>query len=134
MTAASTRLLIGTHVFAAEAEGARRQAAGIDSLRAIRSAPPADTWSCPHGRAVHYNGTPEMTLLWWHWLALGLILVGLEMAASGGFFAISQLAQTTLRSEVGKIDLDNTFEERTNINTARATPSCCRPTSPKSAP
>lgn len=34
------------------------------------------------------------------------------------FFAISQLAQTTLRSEVGKIDLDRTFEERTNINTA----------------
>jgi regulator of protease activity HflC (stomatin/prohibitin superfamily) len=31
-------------------------------------------------------------------------------------FAISQLAQTTLRSEVGKIDLDKTFEERTNIN------------------
>ena len=31
-------------------------------------------------------------------------------------FAISQLAQTTLRSEVGKIDLDRTFEERTNIN------------------
>jgi regulator of protease activity HflC (stomatin/prohibitin superfamily) len=33
-------------------------------------------------------------------------------------FAISQLAQTTLRSEVGKIDLDKTFEERTNINTS----------------
>jgi len=33
-------------------------------------------------------------------------------------FAISQLAQTTLRSEVGKIDLDKTFEERTNINIA----------------
>jgi len=33
-------------------------------------------------------------------------------------FDISQLAQTTLRSEVGKIDLDRTFEERTNINTA----------------
>jgi regulator of protease activity HflC (stomatin/prohibitin superfamily) len=32
-------------------------------------------------------------------------------------FAISQLAQTTLRSEVGKIDLDRSFEERTNINT-----------------
>ena len=31
-------------------------------------------------------------------------------------FAISQLAQTTLRSEIGKIDLDKTFEERTNIN------------------
>jgi regulator of protease activity HflC (stomatin/prohibitin superfamily) len=33
-------------------------------------------------------------------------------------FAISQLAQTTLRSEVGKIDLDRTFEERTAINIA----------------
>ena len=32
-------------------------------------------------------------------------------------FAIIQLAQTTLRIEVGKIDLDRTFEERTNINT-----------------
>jgi len=31
-------------------------------------------------------------------------------------FAISQLAQTTLRSEVGKIDLDRTCEVRTNIN------------------
>jgi regulator of protease activity HflC (stomatin/prohibitin superfamily) len=33
-------------------------------------------------------------------------------------FAITQLAQTTLRSEVGRIDLDRTFEERTTINTA----------------
>jgi len=32
-------------------------------------------------------------------------------------FAITQLAQTTLRSEMGKIELDKTFEERTNINT-----------------
>ncbi len=32
-------------------------------------------------------------------------------------FAIIQLAQTTLRSEVGRIELDRTFEERTNINT-----------------
>jgi len=36
-------------------------------------------------------------------------------------FAISQLAQTTLRSEIGKIDLDRTFEERTNINTSVVT-------------
>lgn len=36
-------------------------------------------------------------------------------------FAISQLAQTTLRSEIGRIDLDKTFEERTNINTAVVT-------------
>jgi regulator of protease activity HflC (stomatin/prohibitin superfamily) len=31
-------------------------------------------------------------------------------------FAISQLVQTTLRSEIGKIDLDRTFEERATIN------------------
>lgn len=31
-------------------------------------------------------------------------------------FAISQLAQTTLRSEIGKIELDRTFEERGTIN------------------
>jgi regulator of protease activity HflC (stomatin/prohibitin superfamily) len=31
-------------------------------------------------------------------------------------FAISLLAQTTLRSEIGKIDLDRTFEERATIN------------------
>ena len=31
-------------------------------------------------------------------------------------FAISQLAQTTLRSEIGKIALDRTFEERAMIN------------------
>jgi regulator of protease activity HflC (stomatin/prohibitin superfamily) len=31
-------------------------------------------------------------------------------------FAIAQLAQTTLRSEIGKIDLDRTFEERSTIN------------------
>ena len=33
-------------------------------------------------------------------------------------YALMQLAQTTLRSEIGKIDLDRTFEERTNINAA----------------
>jgi len=31
-------------------------------------------------------------------------------------FACSQLAQTTLRSEIGKIDLDRTFEERVVVN------------------
>jgi len=33
-------------------------------------------------------------------------------------WALMQLAQTTLRSEMGKIDLDKTFEERTHINGA----------------
>ncbi|MGE9269346.1 MAG: SPFH domain-containing protein [Verrucomicrobiales bacterium] len=32
------------------------------------------------------------------------------------FFAATQLAQTTLRSEIGKIELDRTFEERDTIN------------------
>jgi regulator of protease activity HflC (stomatin/prohibitin superfamily) len=36
--------------------------------------------------------------------------------AADYLFAITQLAQTTLRSEIGKIDLDRTFEERTHIN------------------
>jgi len=31
-------------------------------------------------------------------------------------YALTQLAQTTLRSEIGKIELDKTFEERTHIN------------------
>ncbi len=31
-------------------------------------------------------------------------------------FAITQLAQTTMRSEIGKIELDRTFEEREKIN------------------
>jgi membrane protein implicated in regulation of membrane protease activity len=29
-----------------------------------------------------------MSIHWWHWLALGLLLVALEMAASGGFYII----------------------------------------------
>ena len=31
-------------------------------------------------------------------------------------FAITQLSQTTLRSEIGRIELDRTFEERSHIN------------------
>jgi len=33
-------------------------------------------------------------------------------------FAVTQLAQTTMRSEIGKLDLDKTFEERDTLNTA----------------
>lgn len=33
-------------------------------------------------------------------------------------FAVIQLAQTTMRSEIGKLDLDKTFEERMTINRA----------------
>ncbi|MCC2646861.1 MAG: rane protease family stomatin/prohibitin-like protein [Rickettsiaceae bacterium] len=44
------------------------------------------------------------------------------VAASYGvqdpYFAISQLAKTTMRSEIGKIPLDKTFEERENLNHA----------------
>ncbi|MBE6378439.1 MAG: paraslipin [Lentisphaerae bacterium] len=36
-------------------------------------------------------------------------------------FACTQLAQTTLRSEVGKLELDRTFEERATINSAICT-------------
>jgi len=38
--------------------------------------------------------------------------------ASNYIVAITQLAQTTLRSVIGKMELDKTFEERTAINTA----------------
>ena len=33
-------------------------------------------------------------------------------------FATTQLAQTTMRSEMGKLDLDRSFEERTTVNAA----------------
>jgi inner membrane protein len=39
----------------------------------------------PPTATVIYNA-PSMQ--WWHWLAVGLILVALEMAASGGFYVI----------------------------------------------
>ena len=35
-------------------------------------------------------------------------------------FAVKQLAQTTMRSELGKMELDKTFEERDLLNTAAA--------------
>lgn len=36
-------------------------------------------------------------------------------------FAVTQLAQTTMRSEIGKMTLDKTFEERTMLNAAIVT-------------
>ena len=33
-------------------------------------------------------------------------------------FAVTQLAQTTMRSEIGKITLDTLFKERENLNHA----------------
>ena len=35
---------------------------------------------------------------------------------SNPYYAISQLAQTTMRSEIGKLKLDKTFEERETLN------------------
>ncbi|NMC62464.1 MAG: SPFH/Band 7/PHB domain protein [SAR324 cluster bacterium] len=46
-------------------------------------------------------------------------VVNPERAAYGVFdfeYALTQLCQTALRSEIGKIELDKTFEERTQIN------------------
>jgi len=33
-----------------------------------------------------YN--PDIAMLWWQWLVVGLVLIALEMAASGGFYVI----------------------------------------------
>ncbi len=52
---------------------------------------------------------------------LYLMVVDAERAAYGidnYRFATAQLAQTTMRSEIGKIDLDNSFSERDRINDA----------------
>jgi regulator of protease activity HflC (stomatin/prohibitin superfamily) len=37
---------------------------------------------------------------------------------SNPYYAITQLAQTTMRSEIGKLSLDRTFEEREHLNAA----------------
>jgi inner membrane protein len=40
-------------------------------------------------KPLGYSGaTSNMIIAWWHWLALGLILIALELAASGGFYII----------------------------------------------
>jgi membrane protein implicated in regulation of membrane protease activity len=43
-----------------------------------------------------------MTILWWHWLALGLVLVALEMTTAGGFymvfFGIAAIGLSVLRA------------------------------------
>ena len=36
--------------------------------------------------------------------------------AQNPYFAVTQLAQTSMRSEIGKISLDRTFEERATLN------------------
>lgn len=40
---------------------------------------------------------------------------------SNPYYAITQLAQTTMRSEIGKLPLDKTFEERESLNAAIVT-------------
>lgn len=44
-------------------------------------------------------------------------------------YAVTQLAQTTMRSELGKITLDKTFEEREslNLNIVRAINNAAKP-------
>ena len=43
---------------------------------------------------------------------------GASYGIANYLFAITQLAQTALRSEIGKIELDKTFKERAHINTS----------------
>jgi hypothetical protein len=51
---------------------------------------------------------------------MGLVQIVDPQLASYGvenpIFAVIQLAQTTMRSELGKITLDKTFEERDTLN------------------
>lgn len=42
--------------------------------------------------------------------------VAASYGVSDPYYAVAQLAQTTMRSEIGKMALDTTFEERTTLN------------------
>lgn len=57
-----------------------------------------------------------------HLLGFSCALSPLDVQASYGVedaeYAVTQLAQTTMRSELGKIDLDQTFKERHMLNLA----------------
>lgn len=44
--------------------------------------------------------------------------VSASYGVNNPYYAISQLAQTTMRSEIGKMKLDRTFEERDSLNAA----------------
>lgn len=44
--------------------------------------------------------------------------VSASYGVNNPYYAISQLAQTTMRSEIGKMQLDRTFEERDTLNLA----------------
>jgi regulator of protease activity HflC (stomatin/prohibitin superfamily) len=47
--------------------------------------------------------------------------VAASYGVSNPYYAITQLAQTTMRSEIGKLSLDKTFEEREALNSAIVT-------------
>lgn len=47
--------------------------------------------------------------------------ISASYGVSNPYYAISQLAQTTMRSEIGKLKLDKTFEERESLNIAIVT-------------
>jgi regulator of protease activity HflC (stomatin/prohibitin superfamily) len=47
--------------------------------------------------------------------------VAASYGVSSPYYAITQLAQTTMRSEIGKLPLDRTFEERDSLNVAIVT-------------
>ena len=47
--------------------------------------------------------------------------VAASYGVSNPYYAITQLAQTTMRSEIGKLPLDKTFEERETLNVAIVT-------------
>ncbi len=80
-----------------------------------RAAPPA---------ASAVNGAlardPLVVALWSSGAVLYVRVTDAEGASYGvedAIFALQQLAQTTMRSELGKMTLDNTFEERERLNT-----------------
>ena len=54
----------------------------------VDSAPWAPVMVGPALLLVYNLPVPRMTMAWWHWLALGLVLVALEIAASGEFYVI----------------------------------------------
>ncbi len=79
------------------------------SLKEIAVDVPQQTCITKDNITVHVDGI------------LYLQVVDAKLASYGienYLFGTSQLAQTTLRSEFGKIDLDRTFEEREHINNA----------------
>ena len=44
--------------------------------------------------------------------------VAASYGVADAFYAVAQLAQTTMRSEIGRISLDTTFAERDSLNAA----------------